>query len=173
MACALGALALLALFAPRTGQHGELPWSWDPARDGRTPGYLALAGRALGDGRYDLPGVGPAILQGPEIGIIAYFSGAAAFQWDTGGLAQAPDHPGIAASPLRLAYPRRLLETGREEALRLGWRDETPVAAAWAIGAAEVEAARPRCAIVDPDAQLCINPGESLVRPAATTPTPR
>lgn len=165
VACAAGALAVMALFAPRAGLHGELPWSWDPARDGRVPGYLALASHAIGDGRYDLPGIGPAIVQGPEIGIVAYFSGPAAFQWDTAGLAQAPEHPGIRRSLLRHAYPSRLLESGRDEALRLPWRGESPVVAAWAIGAAEVEGARERCGLVDADARLCFNPGESLAKP--------
>jgi hypothetical protein len=154
--CALGVLAALALFAPRTSEHGHLPWSWDPARDGRVPGYLALAGRATGDGRYDLPGVGPAIIKGPEIGIIAYFSGAAAYQWDVAGLAQAPENQAIAQSPLRHAYPRRFLESGREETLRLGLPGEVAVASAWAIGAADVAQARTTCNHVDAVARLCI-----------------
>ncbi|MCX7033405.1 MAG: hypothetical protein NT046_05470 [Arenimonas sp.] len=173
--CALGVVATLALFAPRTSQQGHLPWSWDPARDGRTPGYLALAGRAMGDGRYDLPGIGPAILKGPEIGIIAYFSGAGAFQWDTAGLAQAPDDPAVRASRLRYAYPRRFLETGRDEALRLAWRGEVATAWAWAIGSADVASARATCNHVDAAAQLCIitdPPLRDADRPApATTPS--
>ena len=154
--CAVGVVAALALFAPRTSVHGQLPWSWDPARDGRTPGYLALAERAMGDGRYNLPGIGPAVLKGPEIGIIAYFSGDAAYQWDVAGLAQAPDDPAVRRSPLRHAYPRRLMESGREETLRLRLPGQVAVAWAWAIGAADLASARTTCNHVDAVAQLCI-----------------
>lgn len=158
MLCVAGIVTVLALFAPRTSEHGHLPWSWDPARDGRTPGYLALAQRALGDGRYDVPGVGPAIIKGPEIGIIAYFSGASAYQWDTAGLAQAPEDAALGKSPLRLAYPRRFLASGRAESLRLGLPPgDIAVASVWAIGAADVAAARGKCNHVDAVAQLCIN----------------
>lgn len=166
--CLAGVLVLGGLFLPRAGSEGTLPWSWNPGHSSRTPGYLAIASRALGDGRYDVPGLGPAIIMGLEVGIISYFSGPRAFVWDIAGLAQAPDHKRVRRSLLRYAYPARFLETGREEALRLRWEGRTNVTYAWVFAnREELDAGRSRCAYVHEVSALCalcVIPDAPLVR---------
>jgi hypothetical protein len=97
-------LLFLTAFPYRVSPH--LPWDFNATS--RAQGYLYLASRIQPDGTYNLPGLGDVLIKGPEIGILAYFSGNAGWEWDSAGLAQTAVSLGALNSPLKWFYPKTL-----------------------------------------------------------------
>jgi hypothetical protein len=60
-----------------------------------------LGSKAIGDGSYELAGIGNVFIKNPEIGMTSYFSGDKAWLWDSGGLAQPLPDPLVQNSSLR------------------------------------------------------------------------
>lgn len=105
--------------AVRCGRNDRLPWQLLPP-----PAYggslVWLAERHEGKGLFRVPVAGAddrasAFVSIAEIGIVSYFAGASCWLFDSSGLAQAGQLPGVRDSPLTLVYPARVLRTAIEE----------------------------------------------------------
>jgi hypothetical protein len=125
----------------------------------RAQGYQYLAARAVGDGTYDLPGIGAVFIKNPEIGMTSYFSGDRAWIWDGAGLAQPLNDRKVTRSALRYFFPRRLRETAFTDGEQLAQRAGRPlrVVEVWAMEDRNFDAARKACRYVIEEGAICAN----------------
>ena len=117
IAAAAGAL-VVANAAVRLGRNDALPWQLtSPPSYGAS---LAWLGRQhVGNGRFVLDAPASAAASGlvsiPEIGIVSYFAGPRCWLFDSSGLAQAGQLPGVRHSFFARFYPAHVLRTAPEE----------------------------------------------------------
>jgi hypothetical protein len=151
------AAVLLTLMAGKAFMDGPNLWRMDAPS--RAQGYHYLAARAVGDGTYDLPGIGAVFIKNPEIGMTSYFSGDRAWIWDGAGLAQPVNDPKVTRSALRYFFPRRLRETAFTDAEQLAQRVGRPlrVVEVWAMEDRNFNAARKVCHYVIEEGAICAN----------------
>lgn len=148
---------LTVLMLGKAGQDG--PHLWSVSKPSRAQGYQYLASRALGDGTYDLPGVGRVLIKNPEMGMPNYFAGERGWMWDSAGLAQPLDDPRVMGSALRHFYPRSVRRSVKEDARTLADRAGIPlrVVEVWAMEDRNFEAARKVCRYVIVEGAICAN----------------
>lgn len=135
------------------------PTNWRMDAPSFAQGYVYLASKAVGDGTYALPDIGAVFIKSPEIGMISFFSGPAAYIWDAAGLAQPLDADSMLRSPLRYLYPGSLREPAWQEASRLAARSGQPlrVLEVWAMPHRNFDDARRVCRYVIEEGRICAN----------------
>jgi hypothetical protein len=147
----------VVLMFGKGGQDG--PHLWNVSVPSRAQGYQYLASRALGDGTYDLPGIGRVLIKNPEMGMTNYFAGGRGWIWDSAGLAQPLDDPKVSHSPLRHFFPPTVRRSVRDDARILADRAGVPlrVVEVWAMEDRNFEAARKACRYVIVEGAICAN----------------
>lgn len=147
----------LVLMFGKGGQDG--PHLWSVSVPSRAQGYQYLASRAVGDGTYDLPGIGRVLIKNPEMGMANFFAGGRGWIWDSAGLAQPLDDPKMSQSALRHFFPPAVRRSVREDARMLADRAGVPlrVIEVWAMEDRNFEAARKACRYVIVEGAICAN----------------
>jgi hypothetical protein len=157
---AAGAFVMIymaTLLLGRSFADGPIQWSVEPAHRGLA--YMYLGTKALGDGSYDLAGIGKVFIKNPELGMTSYFSGDRAWIWDSGGLAQPLDEPNVQSSPLRYFFPPPLRWPALTDAKTLAARSGKPlhIVDVWAMEDRNFAAARQKCGYVIEEGAVCSN----------------
>ena len=155
------------LLIGKSYSDGPIQWSVDSAHRGQA--YMYLGKKALGDGTYDLAGIGQVFIKNPELGMTSYFSGDKAWIWDSGGLAQPLPEPHVQSSPLRYFFPPPLRWTAVTDAKILAARSGKPlhIVDVWAMEDRNFAAARQQCRYVIEEAAVCSN---EFMNPVASPP---
>jgi hypothetical protein len=148
---------MATLLYGKSFSDGPIQWSLDAAYRGYVYRYLGT--KAIGDGRYDLAGIGPVYIKNPELGLTSYFSGDKAWIWDSGGLAQPLLDPHVQNSPLRYFFPPPLRWPALTDAKTLAARYGKPlhIVDVWAMDDRNFVAARKECLYVIEEGAVCSN----------------
>lgn len=149
--------AFFLMLAGKAGSDGPLAFSFHSPS--RAQGYQYLAERLVGQGIYDLEGVGRVIIKNPEMGITNYFGGEKSWIWDSAGLAQPLDDERVRKSLLKHLYPEKIHRPAIDDAKFLAEKQNLQfrVVEVWAMDDRDFEAARKKCHYVLEEAALCIN----------------
>jgi hypothetical protein len=166
-ASAFVVIYMATLLIGKSFSDGPIQWSIEPAHRGQA--YIYLGTKALGDGSYDLAGIGKVFIKNPELGMTSYFSGDKAWIWDSGGLAQPLDEPHVQSSPLRYFFPPPLRWPALTDARILAARSGKPlhVVDVWAMEDRNFVAARQKCSYVIEEGAVCSN---EFMNPPVGTP---
>jgi hypothetical protein len=149
--------AMLTLLAGKAFVDGPTGWRMDAPSRGQA--YAYIGSKAMGDGSYELAGIGNVFIKNPEIGMTSYFSGDKAWLWDSGGLAQPLPDPLVQNSTLRHFFPERLRETALTDVKILASRAHKPlrVVDVWAMDDRDFAKARKKCRYVIEEGAVCSN----------------